>query len=112
VPVVVRASSAIFVPAAAERGERRRQVRHEVRDVVQPALVRRVQVAQRRRAVVVLRDQLDHHVAGLAVRGGVVERRGRAAVERARERDVLHHEERPPAELARVALGGRDGSGT
>ena len=36
----------------------------------------------------VLRDQLHHQVARLAVRGAVVERRGHTAIEAAREADV------------------------
>lgn len=54
-------------PARALLGERSREIVDEARDVVQAALVRREQVAQRRGRVVVLRDQLDHHVARLAV---------------------------------------------
>src|SRR5712671_5968465 len=73
------------------------QIRHEVRDVVDAHVFACKQIAQHGWRVVVLRDQLDHDITGLAVSRGVVEDRGHTAITAARERNVREQEERTPA---------------
>ena len=75
-------------------------VRHERGHVMDAELVRRIHVAQGRRCIAVLADQLDHHVATLAIGGRVIENRRTAAVPRPVERNVLEHEKGSPAVFA------------
>ena len=82
-------------------GDGRGEVRDETGDMMQPRLVRGETVAQCRGRIIVLRDQLDHHLAGLTVGGGMVEPTGRTAVTDLLQRDVFHEIERTPAVFVR-----------
>jgi hypothetical protein len=53
----------------------------------------------------VLSDELNHDVAGLPVRRGVIELGRGSAVHAARELDVLHEKEGSPAEDPGVLTG-------